>query len=80
MGRELVDALDGEWEGPIVFGGRLNDDLGGEVAVDVRPQLRDGLIWDGMLRAQFVEVPGKALSKLDDVIFHRCRLANNNTC
>ncbi|HJZ48724.1 MAG TPA: hypothetical protein VKE41_16215 [Roseiflexaceae bacterium] len=46
----------------------------------VRPALRDGLIWDGMLRAQFVEVPGKALGKLDDVIFHRCRLANNKTC
>jgi hypothetical protein len=46
----------------------------------VRPQLRDGLIWDGMLRAQFVEVPGKTLSKLDDVLFHRCRLANNKTC
>jgi len=46
----------------------------------VRPQLRDGLIWDGMLRSQFVEVPSKALGKLDDVIFHRCRLANNKTC
>jgi hypothetical protein len=46
----------------------------------VRPQLRDGLIWDGMLHAQFVEVPAKALGKLDDVLFHRCRLANNKTC
>jgi hypothetical protein len=46
----------------------------------VRPQLRDGLIWDGMLRAQFVDVPAKALGKLDDVLFHRCRLANNKTC
>jgi hypothetical protein len=46
----------------------------------VRPQLRDGLVWDGMLHAQFVEVPAKSLGKLDDVLFHRCRLANNKTC
>jgi len=46
----------------------------------VRPQLRDGLIWDGMLRSQFVEVPGKVMGKLDDVLFQRCRLANNKTC
>jgi len=46
----------------------------------VRPQLRDGLIWDGMLRYQFVEVPSQSFGKLDDLIFHRCRLANNKTC
>ncbi|MEP7189017.1 MAG: hypothetical protein ABI901_07510 [Roseiflexaceae bacterium] len=46
----------------------------------VRPQLRDGLIWDGMLRYQVVEVPRQAFGKLDDLIFHRCRLANNKTC
>jgi hypothetical protein len=46
----------------------------------VRPQLRDGLIWDGMLRYQVVEVPRQAFSKLDDLIFRPCRLANNKTC
>jgi len=46
----------------------------------VRPQLRDGLIWDGMLRYQVVEVPRQAFGKLDDLIFHSCRLANNKTC
>ena len=46
----------------------------------VRPQIRDGLIWDGMLRAQVVDVPAAAIGKLDDVLFHRCRLANNKTC
>jgi hypothetical protein len=33
-----------------------------------------------MLRYQFVEVPGQAFDKLDDLIFHRCQLANNKTC
>ena len=46
----------------------------------VRPQLRDGLIWDGMLRYQFIEVPSQAFDRLDDLIFHRCGLANNKTC
>ena len=46
----------------------------------VRPELRNGLVWDGMLRAQFVEVPGRVVGKLDDVLFHRCRLASNKTC
>ncbi|MEO7912914.1 MAG: hypothetical protein ABIV47_24970 [Roseiflexaceae bacterium] len=46
----------------------------------VRPQLRDGLIWDGMLRYQVVEVPRQAFDKFDDLIFHSCRLANNKTC
>jgi hypothetical protein len=46
----------------------------------VRPQLRDGLIWNDMARYQFVEVPGKVLGKLDDLLLDRCRLANNKTC
>jgi hypothetical protein len=46
----------------------------------VRPELRNGLVWDGMLHAQFVEVPGRVVGKLDDVLFHRCRLASNKTC
>ena len=46
----------------------------------VRPELRNGLIWDGMLRAQFIEVPGRVAGKLDDVLFHRCKLASNKTC
>jgi len=46
----------------------------------VRPQLRDGLIWDGMLRHQIVEVPRQAFGKIDDLIFHRCQLAQNKTC
>jgi methylmalonyl-CoA mutase cobalamin-binding domain/chain len=41
LARELIASLDGDWEGPIVFGGLLNDDLGGELPVDVRPQLRE---------------------------------------
>lgn len=46
----------------------------------VRPQIREGLIWDGMLRYQVVEVPRAVIGKVDDVLFHRCRLANNKTC
>jgi hypothetical protein len=46
----------------------------------VRPQLRDGLIWDGMLRYQAIEVPRQVVGKLDDLMFHRCRLGNNKTC
>lgn len=46
----------------------------------VRPELRNGLIWPGMLRAQFVEVPGAVLGKLDALFLDRCRLANNQTC
>lgn len=41
LARGLVEARDGDWEGPIVFGGLLNDDLGGELPVDVRQQLRE---------------------------------------
>jgi hypothetical protein len=46
----------------------------------VRPQLRDGLIWDGMLRYQLIEVPRQTIGKLDELIFHRCRMGNNKTC
>jgi hypothetical protein len=46
----------------------------------VRPEIRNGLIWDGMLSNQFVRVPSAVASKVDDVLFHRCRLANNKTC
>lgn len=46
----------------------------------VRPELRNGLIWPGMLRAQLVEVPGAVLGKLDTLFLDRCRLANNQTC
>jgi hypothetical protein len=46
----------------------------------VRPQIRDGLVWEGMLHAQFVEVPAAVVGKIDDVLFNRCRLANNDTC
>jgi len=33
-----------------------------------------------MLRYQFVEVPRQSIGKIDDLIFHRCRLATNKTC
>jgi hypothetical protein len=46
----------------------------------VRKDIRDGLIWNEMIKYQFDEVPSTAIGKLDDVIFHRCRLANNKTC
>lgn len=46
----------------------------------VRPELRNGLIWPGMLHAQFVEVPGAVAGRLGDLLFDRCRLANNQTC
>jgi hypothetical protein len=46
----------------------------------VRPEIRNGLIWDGMLYTQFVRVPGAVVNRVDDVLFHRCRLANNKTC
>ena len=46
----------------------------------VRPELRNGLVWPGMLRAQFVEVPGAVFGKLDALFLNRCRLANNQTC
>jgi hypothetical protein len=45
-----------------------------------RTEIRNGLIWHQMLEYQFVQVPEKAIGKLDDVIFHRCGLANNKTC
>jgi hypothetical protein len=46
----------------------------------VRPQIRDGLEWSGMLHAQLVEVPGAVVGKVGELLFDRCRLANNDTC
>ncbi len=46
----------------------------------VRPDLRRGLIWDDMLYYQFVEVPQQVLGRLGDLLFHRCRLVQNQTC
>jgi hypothetical protein len=39
--------------------------------------LRQGLVWDGMLRYQFVEVPRTVIDKIDTLVFHRCRLVKN---
>ncbi len=38
---------------------------------------RRGLIWDGMLYYQFVEVPKQILSKIWALLFDRCRLMTN---
>jgi hypothetical protein len=46
----------------------------------IRPALRDELIWEGMLRYQFVEVPGQILGRLRAVLFDRCELVTNQTC
>ncbi len=46
----------------------------------VRPAMREGLIWNGMLSYQFVEVPMQVSSKLVDLLFHRCRIVENQTC
>jgi hypothetical protein len=43
----------------------------------VRPEIRPGLIWDGMLRYQFIEVPRQAASRLVMLFFDRCRLMEN---
>lgn len=41
--------------------------------------LRDGLIWPNLWRWQ-LEAPLKALSKIGDLLFHRCRLYENGRC
>lgn len=46
----------------------------------VRPALRKGLIWDGMVRYQFIEVPQRVSSTLYDLLLNRCRLYKNQTC
>jgi hypothetical protein len=46
----------------------------------IRPEMRAGLIWDGMLRYQFLEVPGQVLGKLRVLLFDRCKLVTNQTC
>ncbi len=42
----------------------------------VRPELRKGLIWDGMLYYQ-LQVPLQTLGRLGDILFNRCRLTTN---
>ncbi len=42
----------------------------------IRPDLRKGLIWDGMLYYQ-LQVPLQVLSRLYDILFDRCRLTTN---
>jgi hypothetical protein len=46
----------------------------------IRPAIRDELVWDGMLRYQFVEVPGQILGKLRALLFERCKLVTNQSC
>ncbi len=47
----------------------------------VRPGVaRKGLVWDGMLYYQFVEVPRQVFDKLSLLLFDRCRLVQNQTC
>ncbi|NJP05350.1 MAG: hypothetical protein HC837_06875 [Chloroflexaceae bacterium] len=46
----------------------------------VRTPLRMGLIWDDMFRYQFVEVPRQVVGRLSDLLFHRCRLVQNQQC
>lgn len=41
---------------------------------------RDQLIWDGMLRYQFVEVPTQLLGKLRTLLFDRCELVTTQSC
>jgi hypothetical protein len=42
----------------------------------IRPDLRKGLIWDGMLYYQ-LQVPLQVLNRLYDILFDRCRLTTN---
>jgi hypothetical protein len=78
---EYARTRTGIW--PLLFGaGMLIYWNGGLVAqwTVVRPDLREGLIWNKMLYYQFVEVPVQVSSKLSDLLFHRCRLYRNKTC
>jgi hypothetical protein len=43
----------------------------------VRPEMRSGLIWDGMLSYQFVEVPRQVAAALHALLFDRCQLMQN---
>lgn len=43
----------------------------------VRPEIRPGLIWDGMLRYQCIEVPRQVANRLLMLFFDRCRLMQN---
>ncbi len=59
LGRRLCFALDSEgWEGPVVIGGRLNEDDGGPLPVDVTDDLRAL----GLEPAHAVEDVGRALA------------------
>jgi hypothetical protein len=46
----------------------------------IRPAIRDELIWEGMLRYQFVEVPTQILGKLRTLLLDPCKLVTNQTC
>jgi hypothetical protein len=46
----------------------------------VRPALRSGLIWEGMLYYQFVETPRQVIANASDLLFNRCRLVENQNC
>jgi hypothetical protein len=41
------------------------------------PEFRKGLIWDDMLRYQFIEVPRQVSGKLYALLFDRCQLVTN---
>jgi hypothetical protein len=46
----------------------------------VRPEMRSGLIWEDMLRYQFIETPRQVAGKLSDLLFNRCRIVQNQNC
>ncbi|NTU82729.1 MAG: hypothetical protein HGA45_25725 [Chloroflexales bacterium] len=46
----------------------------------IRTELRRELIWGDMLYWQFVEVPGRVLSRLWILVFDRCKLVTNQSC
>jgi hypothetical protein len=46
----------------------------------IRTEMRKGLLWNGMLHYQFVEVPQRVVSLFNDLLFNRCRLYKNQTC
>jgi hypothetical protein len=39
--------------------------------------VRQGLVWEGMLQRQFVEVPLAVTTRINDLLFDRCRLVRN---
>jgi hypothetical protein len=46
----------------------------------IRTAIRDELVWDGMLRYQFVEVPRQVVGKVWTLLFDRCKLVTNQSC